>query len=194
MSEINDLENQGQEMMLENDKVSFEEVEEWGNKFPDAVARHDIPMDEIESKLRSFKEMEKQNATEQGERRMELMVTEMQLLMKKKEDKAIKSDRYVLKVKLPKLVITRFNGTQIDWFRFWNQFEIEINRSELPAISKFPYLKELISPMVRVVIDGLPFTNEGYTEAKNILISMVNPVMLLMPTFRTKCHSPISIA
>ena len=92
MSEINDLENQGQEMMLENDKVSFEEVEEWGNKFRDAVARHDIPMDEIESKLRSFKEMEKQNATEQSERRMELMVTEMQLLMKKKEDKAIKSD------------------------------------------------------------------------------------------------------
>ena len=38
LSEINDLKNYGQEIMLENDKVSFEEVEEWGNKFRDAVA------------------------------------------------------------------------------------------------------------------------------------------------------------
>ena len=45
---------------------------------------------------------------------------EMQLHMnKKEEDKAIKK----LKVKLPILVITRFNGTHINSFRFWNQFK-----------------------------------------------------------------------
>ena len=108
---------------------------------------------------------------------------EMQLHMKEKEDKAIKSDCNVLKVKLPKLLITRFNGTHIDWFRFWNQFESEIDRSELPA--KFSYLKELISPKVRVIIDGSPIISEGYNRAKNILISMVNPVKLLTPPFRT---------
>ena len=59
--------------------------------------------------------MEKQYATEQEERRMEWMVMEMKLHMKKKEeDKATKSDCNVLKVKLPKLVITRFNGTNVD--------------------------------------------------------------------------------
>ena len=100
-------------------------------------------MDEIESKLRSFKEIEKQNATEQKERRMEQMMMEMLLHMKKKEeDKAIiKSDCNILKVKLPKFVITRFNGTHIDWFRFCNQFESEIDRSELPATSYFLTLK-----------------------------------------------------
>ena len=51
------------------------------------MARYDITMDEIESKLRSFKETEKQNATEQEEIRMERMMTEMQLHMKKKEEK-----------------------------------------------------------------------------------------------------------
>ena len=113
MSEINKLKNQEQEVMLENDK--------WGNKFRDAVARYDILMDEIKTKLRSFKEMEKQDATEQEERRIEQMMMEVQLYMKKKEeDKAIKSHCNVLKVKLPKLVITRFNDTQIDWDRFWN--------------------------------------------------------------------------
>ena len=29
--------------------------------------------------------------------------------------------------KLLKLVITKFNGTHIDWLRFWNQFEAEID-------------------------------------------------------------------
>ena len=129
LCEINDLKNQVQETMLENEEVSFEEVEDWGNKYCDAVARYDIPIGEIESTLRSFKEMEKQNATEEEERRMEGMMTEMQLNMKKKDEyKAIKSDCSVLKVKYSKLVITRFNGTHIDRFRFWSQFQDEINR------------------------------------------------------------------
>ena len=90
MSEINDLKNQRQEIILENNKVSF-----------DALAGYEIPMDKIESKLKSFKEMEKQTATEQQESWMERMMIEMQLHMKRKrEDKAIKSDYKVLKIKL----------------------------------------------------------------------------------------------
>lgn len=53
LSDINDLKNQGQEIVLENDEVIFEEVEELGNKYRDFVARYDIPIDEIESNLRS---------------------------------------------------------------------------------------------------------------------------------------------
>ena len=87
MGEISDLKNQGQKIMLENNEVSFEEVEDWGNKYRDSVARYDIPMDEIENKLRSFKDMGKQNVTEQEERRMEHMMMEIQLHMKKKEER-----------------------------------------------------------------------------------------------------------
>ena len=113
----------------------------------------------------------KQNDTEQEEGRTKQMIVEMQLHMKKEEDKAMKSDCNALKVKLTKLVITRFNGTHMNWFRFWNQFENEIDRSELYAVSKFSYLKELVSSKVGVIIDRLPFTSEGYTRTKNILIS-----------------------
>ena len=134
------------------------------------MARYDIPMGEIESKLRTFKEMEKQNATEQEEKRMERVMIEMQLHMKKKEEhKAISSDCNVLKVKLPKLVISRFDGTHINWSRFWNQFESEIDRSELHAVSQFSLFKELIPPRLRVITDGLSFTTEGYTRAKEYL-------------------------
>ena len=132
---INDLKNQGQEIMLENDKVSFEEVEEWESKYRDVVARYNIPMDDIKSKLRSFKEMEKQNAT-----RMEQTIVEMQLHMKKKEEyDAIKLDRNTLNVNLSRLRITMFNGTYIYWFRFWDQFESEIDRSTVSIFFTLRY-------------------------------------------------------
>lgn len=98
---------------------------------------------------------------------------EMQLNVKKKEEenKAIKSECIVLKVRLPKLLIMSFSGTHIDWFRVCNQFESETDRSELSAVSKFSLLKELILLKIRVIINGLPFISEGYTRAKIILIS-----------------------
>ena len=118
--------------------VSFEEVKEWGNKYCDAMVRYNIPTDQIESSFRSFIEMEKKNATEEEQGTMEQMILEMRLHMKKKkkEDKAIKPDSNVLKVKLPKLVITTFKGTQVNWFRLWNHFECEIDRSELSLQSQ----------------------------------------------------------
>ena len=67
------------------------------------------------------------------------------------------------------MFITKFNGTHLDWFRFWNQFESDIEKSELSRV-KISYLKELVSLKVRSLIDGLPFTTEGYARAKNILV------------------------
>ena len=37
------------------------------------------------------------------------------------------------------------------------------------AGTKFAYLKELLEPIVRKGIDGVPFTLEAYERAKNIL-------------------------
>jgi len=39
----------------------------------------------------------------------------------------------------------------------------------MAAVTKFAYLKDLLEPKVRAVIDGLPFSSEGYERAKNIL-------------------------
>jgi hypothetical protein len=36
-------------------------------------------------------------------------------------------------------------------------------------VTKFSYLKELVEPKVRIAIEGLPFTTEGYKRAKIIL-------------------------
>jgi hypothetical protein len=71
--------------------------------------------------------------------------------------------------KMPKLVITKFNGTPKDWIRFWGQFRAHIEEASVDPVTKFSYLKELVEMKVRKSIDGLPFTKEGYERAKEIL-------------------------
>ena len=50
-----------------------------------------------------------------------------------------------------------------------NQFETEIDKIKLTQAAKFSYLKELLVPSVHTPIEGLPFTAEGYEQAKSIL-------------------------
>ena len=68
------------------------------------------------------------------------------------------------------MFITKFNGTHLEWFCFWNQFEGDIEKYELSPVSTFSDLKGLVSTKVWSLIDGLPITTEGYTRAKNILV------------------------
>ena len=62
-------------------------------------------------------------------------------------------------------------GWYTHWFRFWNQFEIEIYKQDISPATKFSYVKKFLFPEVRKLIDGLPFTPEGYFRAKSILVS-----------------------
>ena len=71
--------------------------------------------------------------------------------------------------KLPKLMITKFDGSFMDWPRFWGQFSETIDKTNVAAITKFSYLRELLDSKVRRTIKALPFTPEGYNRAKSIL-------------------------
>ena len=74
-----------------------------------------------------------------------------------------------IQAKLPKLVITKFNGTFMDWPRFWGQFTATIDKTDLASITKFSYLRELLDVKVKRTVEVLPFTSEGYNRAKGIL-------------------------
>ena len=69
---------------------------------------------------------------------------------------------------LPKLTIRKFNGTNLDWTRFWGQFTKGIDQSSMAVITKFSYLKEFVVPKVRKSIDGLPFTPEGEQSGEGL--------------------------
>ena len=129
--------------------------------------------------------------------REELKIQEMKLQMKSEEyekrDNTANEERP--NAKLPKLVITKFNGTFLDWFRFWNQFESEIGKAEISPVSKFSYFrseKELLIPRVRLPIDELPFTSEGYSRAKSISLgkfSKSTEIQLYSVYYLTACYS-----
>ena len=72
--------------------------------------------------------------------------------------------------KLPKLVISKFDGSFTDWSRFWGQFTEAIEKNSIPPITKFTYLRELLSPKVRRCVEALPFSAEGCNRAKSILV------------------------
>ena len=72
-------------------------------------------------------------------------------------------------VKLPKLVISKFNGTYLDWLRFWEQFRSQIDESAIADGAKLTYLQELLEEKRKQEILGLPFSSEGYQQAKEIL-------------------------
>ena len=71
----------------------------------------------------------------------------------------------------PKRSITKYDKTYEQWLPFWNTFCAEIESTKLAPVTKFAYLRELLQPQVKVDIDGLPFSTEGYKRAKNILQS-----------------------
>ena len=177
---------EGQEVMVAGDKEDEPvNVGECCELLDEGLARFDgfvgrmkeepsITSDREEAEARRKEDLIQE---ESFSRRMEeeMNIEEMKMEMKKKSfefsrDEIVISDEKV-SVKLPKLKITKFEGTALDWFWFWNQFGTEINQVQISLISKFSYLEELLFLKVRLLIDGLPFTSEGYTRAKSILTS-----------------------
>ena len=74
-----------------------------------------------------------------------MKIEEMKMGMKKKgfafsRDETVKSDEKVC-VKLPKLRIKRLDGTALDWFWFWDQFETDIDQVQISPISMFSHHK-----------------------------------------------------
>ena len=44
-------------------------------------------------------------------------------------------------VRMPKVVITKYDGTYEKWLSFWNKFEAEIDAADIPPVTKFAHLK-----------------------------------------------------
>jgi hypothetical protein len=97
----------------------------------------------------------------------DLILQQQMKLEKARESNTEKSKELQVKnVKLPKLSITKFTGKFCDWLPFWNTFKAEIDSTDLPSVSKFGYLRELLEPTVRLEVAGLPLITEGYEQAK----------------------------
>ena len=54
-----------------------------------------------------------------------------------------------IQAKLPKLVITKFDGTFMDWPRFWGQFWETIDETNVAAITKFRIYASFSTPKLK---------------------------------------------
>ena len=160
-----------------------DDVRKWTVEMEEQVAEFEKITDSVreavknlrEDALREAKDEEEKKEEEKRKRRYEeeLKLEEAKMEVKRDYEKKIEEDRSKspkeIGAKLPKLNITRFQGTHLDWLRFWSQFETEIDKAGLTQVAKFSYLKELLNPKVRASVDGLPYNTEGYERAKSIL-------------------------
>ncbi|KAK3703037.1 hypothetical protein QZH41_006694 [Actinostola sp. cb2023] len=163
---------------------SAEEVCAWSEEIDKKLERVD---EEIEYLAKCLTECKQHDSISTKEKEISLLALERQRQLeferaqlelkfeyqKKGEElkQSKRGDANTTYAKLPKLTITKFNGTFEEWLSFWNKFTVEIDSTDLAPVTKFAYLKELVEPKVRANIDGLPFSTEGYERAKNILKS-----------------------
>ena len=154
---------------------ALDEVKEWGKEFELKIDAADTKITLLEERVKRMvaeaenEERETKETLLARQREEQLKFERQQLEQKAEFEREKVASPSKQNVKLPKLVITKYNGALENWLAFWNKFEAEIDKTGLPAVTKFAYLKELVEPRVRKGIDGLPFTSEGYERAKNIL-------------------------
>ena len=158
------------------------DVANWTKEKQKRLEVHDTALTKLEEFSRDAKfqadEDEKQRVSAAAEerRKSEFLLDQERFDGKKKfeleleEEKQRRTKDKSLGSKVPKLQITKFEGTFVDWLRFWQQFEEEIDkRDEYAPITKFQYLLSYMSDKPKTEIAGLPFTAEGYQEATTIL-------------------------
>ena len=154
------------EIEQEEISVQREKDEEIQRIAVDAETKKQLSIEHAKLELeRAHKEAERKRDLEHGE----LLRKQTMEYQKTVQASMDTKSKQVQNIKLPKLKITKFSGKYSDWLPFWNTFEAEIDSTDLPAVSKFGFLKELLEPKIREDIDGLPFSTEGYQRAKNIL-------------------------
>ena len=117
-------------------------------KYNKSISRLYVAMrdDEIRFRERQRQEEAVYNAKLRAEiRREEEEAEEARRIRKEKfalklEEKRIElADRQKIQTKLPKLEISRFQGTHLDWTRFWSLFESQIDNSKISDEAKFSF-------------------------------------------------------
>ena len=86
------------------------------------------------------------------------------------QDRRRSDEPPVMKVKLPKLSLTSFNGDPTQWISFWDSFKSSIDENtSLANVEKMKYLQNSLSGDAAETIAGLPITNDNYDEAVKLL-------------------------
>lgn len=163
-----------EEARMIDEKKELTEISEWNSNIEEKLSEADKDIYDLREWCESKKrECEENQRKQELDFEHELFQTrlkfqnELQAAKLKQESASV--EKKESQAKLPKLIITKFNGAYQDWPRFWEQFRETVDKTSIDAVVKFAYLQELLEPKIRKSVEALPFTSEGYNRAKSIL-------------------------
>ena len=172
ITEVTKLQRDVEAKKIEAGKTS-EEIDEWANGIEHEIEKADECIELLEEWLEKEK-LEKLSREQEERIQYEVKLHETKLKLQEEfssdaQPGANGNDKPKVQAKLPKLVITKFNGTYADWMRFWGEFSETIDKTNVASVTKFTYLRELLCDKARNAIEALPHTAEGYNRAIAIL-------------------------
>lgn len=120
---------------------------------------------------RVMRESKEQEERMQFEIKLHETKLKLQEVLRAKTDSHDKgsSEQPISQAKLPKLVITKFDGSYMDWMRFWGEYSETIDKTNIAPVTKFTFLRELLCEKAKKTIEALPHTAEGYNRALSLL-------------------------
>ena len=132
LEECHKIKARVQELKLEQGDEE-DDNQAWSTAIENSLEEYERAVKGLEELERSLREQETREIQEEEE-------TSRWKIKKKFAAKADKKDNDAAgksKAKLPELVITKLQGTQLYWQRFWGQFEAEIDKSDISTVAKF---------------------------------------------------------
>ena len=132
------------------------DVRKWSLEIEKQVAEYEEITQGVRKTVKNLLEEASREAKEEKRKRRhkeELKLEEAKMQIKRDFEKNMEVERNKSVkesgAKPPKLTITKFQGTHLNWLRFWSQFETEIDKATITQLAKFSYLKELLVSKVR---------------------------------------------
>ena len=151
--------------LLDESRIKEEKKRQMEQESKEFEMRERIRQEQVEYE----KKQRKLVAEEHKRQELEIMENRRKFEEKLEQDRLKHIREARMAPKPPRLQITIFRGTVLDWPRFWAQFKEDIDETELKPVKKFNLLKELVGETDRTVIENLPSDEAGYNRAKKLL-------------------------
>jgi hypothetical protein len=133
--EANNAKQAAEAVKIDNSE-DIEKIDEWNNEVEAKLEIADAEIERLQKWI-SEKELSEEIVAEEGRLKLELAMHEKKLKMQhelSKTEPEIKEFASFQTAKLPKLVISKFDGSFMDWTRFWGQFTEAIDTIRFPPL------------------------------------------------------------
>lgn len=133
------LKLQVQELRIENGE-DLAEITTWSENLEAQIDKFESSLKQVKCVAADIRSAEEEKREEEKRKRImdeEIELEKVKFQARAKLEKSVKTsledseNSNSVGAKLPKLEISKFQGTFLDWTRFWNQFETEIDKAKL---------------------------------------------------------------